>query len=105
MDKNYTLYVWRSNLNGSCYFCYDLLNNKTNQIECGGGCVDPQMLAAEINKDFLVSKGYLRNNEDIKYVNSPSPSSFSFDDSELSYRTKGLLEKILEIDISSPFLY
>ena len=68
MINEYTLYVWESQLNGSSFFCYDLLNNQTSEVEMGGGCVDPYMLSEEIKKSRLFD----RNSDNISIQYKPS---------------------------------
>ena len=98
MVNEYTLYVWESQRNGSSFFCYDLLNNQTNEIEMGGGCVDPYMLSEEIKKSRLFN-GRERD-VSVQYKGEPSPeTSFSFEvDLDLSQGIRSYLERTLEIN-------
>ena len=98
MVNEYTLYVWESQMNGSSYFCYDLLNNETKRIELGSGCTDPYMLSEDIKKEKLYPG---LEDVSVKYIGEPSPmSDLPSCDVELSQKIRGYLERALDIDIN-----
>ena len=99
MVNGYTLYLWESKINGSSCFCYDLVNNRTNELESGGGCIDPYELSEEIKKERFFSK---LENISVQYVGEPSPLSDLGPDKdfELNQEIRFYLERALDIDIN-----